>query len=1340
MSWALDSLALAGLLVAVLLMLLLLALVLSAARREGGAVKDTAAGKLQRQHGESVRLSFRKAVQLIEKNLAARAERYNLSWTLLLDEGAGTGLPLLESGLPSALSADSSSAASAQGVAWNFFDKGVVVQLSADHLGSPDDPAGNGIWDAFLGLCRAYRPQRPFDAIVIALPCAALLQADAAGQLALAERAKAIHRRLWLAQNRLAMRFPIHLVLSSCEEVPGFAALGAALPETQRRAILGWASPYELVTPFRSSWIDSAMDEVNRTVADACAELSALEVGAADSSAYMLLPGELERLRAGLKLFCDELMRPSAYHESFLLRGIYLSGDCSPEAVLTAASAAREAPRTRMPVFLRDIFERKIFAETGLVRSSGQRLRHPAGRHLAWWGGLAVIVLWGCGLVAASFHLKETSGVVRAYLQAIAAPAADSGAASQRRAIAALDGFEQIGGARFYSALMPGSWPIVDNLNERLQDRLEQAFAANAVAALSEALRAQASELTGVRRDPVSGDLRENGQCSLPLHWDEQVAAATPGGLNLKSLPEYDAMMAYITRLDELERALGAMARLAQPGVAAPAGADLALAVRILLKKELRGTPTRTAALFRAAAQGTPLPSFVPIRQAARCSLKMADVALYRRLFDDNGLLRSERVLWDSARRLHRDGGAGASLETQLPLWQRLRAALDEQAAQLSNGQGAWMRQRSLDLGSAQETILRRIGANSLLGAAAAQDAHDFAAHGFNRFRAAWENTMASSDFSDSVDGSAGLSWGATGWAFTPERKALRDALTAILAQPYMKAVPQLPLPGLPGGATIGWDHAQLDRAASLPEARKAFLAGPYTILPPALQGAAGALVDLAMAAQARSALVQGMVPAQGQLPDAAAGAERGAVLRILAWLREIGAHDLSAELDGALARDAMTRLARLDEAFVAAQVYVPREAGFDNWQGQKGAMLDAFGGGDAAGLGAYLEQQQTFIDTVVGQADGVLTQLAGSTLAGSPLAVRWQALVADLRRYRLKSPTSTRMALETFIASGSAEIDIGNCSDKLGARQPLRRSLDVFAERLRSLQAGMLARCRELASGNDRRQWQQFAEAYNRDLGRRAPFAAAGAALAAADLAPADRDAVGVVLKLYDRARAATALAARDPGQPGARAEVRRVDQQLRRVRDLLAPLYPLEDGQAGALDVAVDFRVNTGAELGAGTIIDWSLGIGTLTARPGEAPRALRWEPGMPVLLSLRLARDAAVVPRIETGRPDMRVLERSVTFRFDDPWALFSFINTYRDADTPGEDGRGQILRFEFPLVGSGAAPDSRARVFVRLRVSAPGKQVALAWPAVFPSQVPPWQEAQPAAQQEAKEAPL
>lgn len=1346
-----DNLVPLVLLAAILLMLLLVAVVVAAALRGGGAK----GGRTLRLPGaDSLRLSFRKAVRLIEKNLASRGERYNLSWTLLLNAGAAGDVPLIESGLRSALSADTSAAVSTPGLAWNFFDRGVVLQLHGDYLGGPDDgDAGTGIWDDLLGLCRAYRPQRPFDAIVLAIPCAELLQGDAQGQLALAARAKAIHRRLWLAQNRLAMRFPIHIVVTGCEAVPGFARFGAALPEAMRRSILGWASPYELVAPFRIQWVDAAMDQIVGAVAGSCAELCALEPADADSSAYFLLPSEMARLRAGLKTFCEELMRPSAYHESFLLRGMYLTGDCSAAAALQAGDAGRAtapdtmlpdgvlpviaavdgasapaAPPERLPVFLRDVFERKVFPEAGLVRTSRQRMRHTAGHRLAWWAGLALPVAWALGLGIATFKLNDIQGRLVAYLHTFDGPATDA-AQSRRRAVQALEGFEPLGAARFYSVFMPGSWPLFDDVHAHLENRLEGAFSANAVAALTEAARAQASVLTGVPRDAATGGLLENGQCTLPAGWREQVPATPAYGLNLKALPEYGAVMAYIGRLDDLDQALAAMQRLAQ-SVPAPAGADLALAVRILLKKELRGAPTRTAALFRSAAQGAAMPSLPSIQIAARCALRQAGIATYQRLFEGNGLLRTERQVRDGGRRVRDGGGQDGTLEARLQQWQALRAALEDQQRQLVPGQGAWMQQRMFDMGSAQETLLKRIAANRLLGQPAVDDTKDLAAQGFGRFRMAWDDVLSTPD---PVDGSTGLAWNGNGWAFTPERKALADALAALLAQPVMKIPLPARLPDVPPGATIRWERAPLERAASLAEARKAFLAGPYMALPTALQQPAAAMVDLALAAHAQDALAQAMAVAPSQLPSAAADAERTAVLRVTAWLQEIGAGALAADVDRALARDALSRLARLDAVFDAAQVYVPREGALAGWQGRKGVMLDAFGGGDGAGLNAYLEQQQDFIDTLGRQAEGVLAELNSSALASQPLVVRWTAIETDLRRYRLKSPTSSRMALENFIVVGGADIDLANCVDRLGARAQASRGDDVFAERLHGLQKGMLARCRELARGDDQRQWQQFAEAYNRDIGRRVPFVAPTSSGAGAfDAPPADPDTVAAVMKLYDRARAAGAVSARDPEQAGPRAEVRRADQQLRRMRELLAPLFPAEDGQAAGLDLAVEFRANSAAETDANKIIDWTLSVGGAALRQGDAARVLRWEPGMPVLLSLRLARDATVVPVAEPGHPGLSVADRTVSYRFTDPWALFTFINTYRDTDTPGEDGRAPLLRFEFPMAASAGGPaalakaQARARVFLRVRVSAPGKRTPLAWPAAFPAQVPSWQD--------------
>lgn len=1389
-----DNTAILTLLGLTLLVLLLLALVVWAAMKGAQQSERPAAEQPRLLSADSLKQSFRVAVELIESNLAARSERYNLSWTLILNEGKlGRELPLVQSGLQSALSADSTLTASGQGISWNFFDQGVAIQLQSEYLGSPDPEAAsaNGTWDDFLGLCRNYRPDRPFDAIVLSIPAAAFLDAEGQAQIDLIARAKAIHRRLWLAQNRLALRFPIYIAIADCETIPGFARFAAALPEPLRRSMLGWSSSHELSAPFQSQWIDTAMNDVVRGLSDSGAELCALEPAGSDSSAYFLLPAQVERLRAGLKMFAEELMRPSAYHEPFLLRGIYLTGDCSDAALLLggagvadetaladghapvafdpqpadAAAADKgfaEPGRTdpsflssqinAVPAFLRDIFERKIFAETGLVRSaSSQRMRRPAMHRVLRWSALGFALVWVVGLCVGSVRLHylardmvnhlqrmDASGGVMASNRNVFDPAQ-----SRQRALDALLNIEQMGAAHMAGLFMPGSWPWFDNLHERLQRRMENSFAENAFDPLRRASYARVSDLTGVPLDPVSGSLIIGAQCTLPANWQQNVASGS-NALNIEDLPEFGATLQYVAHVEQLEKLLQAMMRLKSPSSGPASGEDLALVVRLALGSELNGNPARTAALFRQAAQNMSSLVLEPLQEAAACSLRLAIKSTTRRLFADNGLLKAEQVIGASSAALFDAGSKPADSAATLVVWQNMRSALRAQEAHLVAGKGAWMHNNTLALGPAWDNLLQRIEALSLLGKAPADDARKQAGQGFMQFTSAWDATLAADRLVQGL--SSGLEWSDTNtsWAFAADRKALLEALTSLLSQPYMKFNSQLRLPDVPAGATVSWDQARLDQVLALSDARKRFQTELLPKFPASLHSAAAAFADAGLVEAARDLLSQAYLVSARDVQAPSAEADRGKVLRVRAWLQDMGAPVAAEALNAVLVTDALSRLQVLDDTLNRAQVFVPRDRAFRGWVGEKAPLLNAFGAADAGGLTAYVSQQQTFIETIHKDAEALLLQL-GNSQSGNPLVARWQSSVTDLSRYRLKSPTSNLMALEQFVLSSAADLELGNCLDKLSARAAQRRGIDLFSERLQILQAGLYSRCRELTVSGYQDTWNRFADAFNRDLANRAPFRAlvADAGAKAASTAPAaDVEEVGNVLKLFDRAHAMTQASERDPSRPAPASTVRKVDEQMQKVREFLAPLYQSEDGQPGGLDVSVEFRANTAAEVDGNKIIEWAMTIGGQTLRQRDPARPLRWEPGMPVTLTLRVAQDGPVIPKAEPGHPGMSVDERTVSVRFTDPWALFSFVSSYRETDAGSAAARSQLLRFDFPMTavgeaGRGAVPvttagdaariatrDSRAKVFIRVAVSAPGKRAPLAWPGVFPAKAMAW----------------
>jgi hypothetical protein len=99
-----DNLFLASLGLLIFLVLAVLGLVLYLAIRRSNT-KAANDPKIARLRFDSLRNSFRQAVELIETNIASRGERYSIPWVLVLNEGANSGqLPIEQSGVASALS------------------------------------------------------------------------------------------------------------------------------------------------------------------------------------------------------------------------------------------------------------------------------------------------------------------------------------------------------------------------------------------------------------------------------------------------------------------------------------------------------------------------------------------------------------------------------------------------------------------------------------------------------------------------------------------------------------------------------------------------------------------------------------------------------------------------------------------------------------------------------------------------------------------------------------------------------------------------------------------------------------------------------------------------------------------------------------------------------------------------------------------------------------------------------------------------------------------------------------------------------------------------------------
>ncbi|MGI4982154.1 MAG: type VI secretion protein IcmF/TssM N-terminal domain-containing protein [Janthinobacterium lividum] len=1318
---------------------------------------------MARWRRDSLRQSFRRATRLIEANIASRGERYRVPWVLVLnDSSRGRSLPVGAAGIAGVLS-ESAAAPRApravHGMDWQFFDSGVVIDLRAEFLGASDEAAAGAEkpWETFLDLCRRYRPQRPFDALVITVPASLLLEPSAESRLELAQRATRAHRRLWLAQNRFAMRFAMYVVVTDCEQVAGFPAFSRNVPEAMRGSMLGWSSPFDPSVNYQSEWVEAAVAAVLRTVSDTNAERFALGTCREDAAALLTLPARLDAMREQMRFFVDELMRPNAYHEPFLLRGIYLTGDSAAsfrfpsaddnpvpasgddapafdDAPAGAAVASDEellggAPLPR-PVFLRDLFERKIFLEYGLTQPARtQRFKRPLVRSAVRYG---VVVLLGSWAVALVFATRQNAERSREWAQALTQLAHDELAqrtaakqgrhmdpAWQRAKLLALLRMDATLRPALATTLsMPGSWPVFDRLESRLRERLQRVFEHIAAPALHRELMTRVARLTGSDIEPGTSDILPGAECQAPR--PPPGAVGSSASLAVAAQPEMLALQAYVAELDQLEHAFAALRRL-QDKTRATVD-DVHFLIRYAFGVDLHNDLSETLAFFHGQADSADLLAGIDtpaVRQSIRCAFNKGEKHLAERLFKNNPLYEADRRLNEGLRALRMGDAA-----TVTDAYRKIFDAIEAERNLIATNAGAWMHPDGPGFGTAYDRLLARAARSPLLGQAAA----DRLRHDMDFALQAARSTFL--EYFAEQDGVIVRDEKTDAFALSPARTALRDVLAQLLDPTLLVPRKVRPLPAPARGEVLVWNAGQLDHALALRDIRTRFLNGALTQVAPGTSDSLETGVDTQFAA-----LIEERTTAAASMGVRAANADAAAFLaagarlnQIAAALDEWRAYEQAAALRRRVSADAVEHLRAADTALVRSDLYGVVDTPSPAARSGDYLLSRALGIRDPALVNAYVERQAVRVQAL-GQRAAVFLPFISPEDADLPVVRRWSAIDDDLTRYKLSNPNSTLFALEQFVVSlGTAQAS-ERCVDKLAGPPPAAGVDDYFAGIHRRLYAQLAASCKTLHEATVRQKWQRFATMFDRDLAGQVPFTRPterGPTVRGS----ADYRLVGEALKQFEAT--SRALGVRPDGSVPPTGGGRGVDRFLARFADvarLLAPLYPHSDDVPAGYDVHIDFRVNRRAEIAGNQIIDWSLRSGAQTVEAGAVSRTVRWQPGMPIVLTLRLAKDAPRAAMDDARQNDYATDGRTLSFRFSDPWALLTFIATHRVPQGDAAGGQRTILlKFGFPLASAspGGAPRAAAsaRVFVRLSLSPAGKKSLLRWPGPFPAAAATW----------------
>lgn len=1314
-----------------------------AAAASGGTVVDF------RQMGSGQRLSsaFRRAVSELRRHLGGRDSRYRLPWFLLLGEASGEkSLLFPDSGLNLPLGApDQPVPEHGDGCSFWFFDRGVVLDVSSDFVLRADGKTANERgFRHFLNVLRETRPERPLDGVVLAIPCADLIgpPEEEGARLALAaEKGAALFGKLRQAQESLGMLFPVYVLVTGCDKIRGFASFVGEVPRHLRGDLFGWSSPYAPETSYRAEWIDEAFtvlgSGLQRAQVEAFGDQDVLE----DPDGVFCFPEEFQEMRGPLRVYLNQVFRASSYHELLPLRGLYFCGRLSP-AEGGVPDLLREPSAVGGSVFVRDVFDRKVFPERDLAHPSSLALVH-GGRRLQVLRGIAaaLALITTLGVWWGWYRLDQRHDSLRAFLLNTSQDLEET--RSQRavgavghdflvdKAFRLFNGMAPLDASRFGSVFLPSSW--FSQLNGALKESLVHAWDEIILDALHQELdwnldqilaRSRPVELTAPAALVEGAEGAAAGDAFIAWEPGSQPSLEAPDLRAPADTPEFKRLVQYSASLRTLEDNVNRFNRLRTT----ESLEDLNSVVQYLFGRQLRKGFFENNRLYVKALADVAYDPFKPLdhrRRTVPQATQLAD-SLFTRLFDRNPVLldlrRAAELAGEAADSGWDPSGGGPS--QGVPALVELRDRLHRAEEELASPELAWMGNETLVLGPGWDKLIQGMRSTIFLGP---ESATAIQSDGDRRFLAFRRDLLQIESRSTGLMVRRDAKTGSL--ALSPPAKLLADALDGLSDQGFVSEHLDLARSTtLSPRGRVMWDVLGLQQAAGLYQPYEGFIQKTLSPFPPdlrnTLQASARDRLGVRMMEQVVAAQRPGIDPDSSsslllsQALDAQVANFQAAspVLSELAGLFDkLGLLAAKEQVNAAFAAQGEQILADADRLLALETPYRPKGNGFDWWNGARPPAFEAYDVTDEAELAAYLGAQLASVAEIADHyAQPVMKDLGGRTSPSSrglrAALSRWTAIAEQLKAHAAKEPGNSVSGLEDLVLKDLTEVRPANCSTRVTTRMLAEPVDDFFANRRAALRRQLWERCRELAGGQAAEGYRRIEAFFNQRLAGKFPFAAG---LPTRLDTEADPDDLRAFFTLYDTYAPVVRAVPEGDRPPGTGDFI----EDMGKVRTFFKAF--LEDParpDGPSFDLAVRFRENRRAEKGADRIIRWSLASGEQTVTHPNAVPTIPWTYGTPLRVELQWAKDSPVVPAESAGNPGIVVRDRTAVVEQRDRWALLSLLRrTARRQDA--EDPSIQMLRFEvatlpapLPEEGKKAEPQPQpepddARVYVRLGLRAP-----------------------------------
>ena len=389
-----------------------------------GALKETAGGwgeeddAAEIQRLDDLRANFQKGIDTFREY---GKDVYSMPWYVIVGEpGSGKTEAIRHSDLkfPDTLQDKLQGTGGTYSMHWWFTNHAVILDTAGAMLMNPE--AGQR-FEEFLKLLRVWRKECPVNGMLLTIPVDSLLMDD----MATAEdKARTISEQLVLIQKSLDIRFPIYLMITKSDRLPGFREFcDATGQERFDRQMVGWSNPADLDQPFHAGFIDEALTQLNtRLRARSLALLSdpiPRNPGTRrldEVDALYTFPDTVTSLAPRLKRYLEIIFQTGEWAKRPpFFRGLYFTSAMREGATLDEElAAALGMPLNQLPqggvwtgqksLFLRDLFMEKIFRERGLITRLADIGRSLRRRLVVLYTTVAVILL---ALLGGAFLVKR---------------------------------------------------------------------------------------------------------------------------------------------------------------------------------------------------------------------------------------------------------------------------------------------------------------------------------------------------------------------------------------------------------------------------------------------------------------------------------------------------------------------------------------------------------------------------------------------------------------------------------------------------------------------------------------------------------------------------------------------------------------------------------------------------------------------------------------------------------------------------------------------------------------------------------------------------------------------